>query len=187
LTELDRADREPALVSEVRVTRLKEKMAAAIAHVQKLHAIGGQLQKAVETKHHLIVAHDVTNSGHDHHLLHKMATAACEALGTEALTEAAECGLACPAMVASFHGYRTDLASLRQKHAISLKGTNLKHLMAIASRLHLRPRAVKLELEHLDKLALPAILHWDMNHFVVLTEVRKKTLVVHDQREGGGC
>jgi hypothetical protein len=46
LTELDRADREPALVSEVRVTRLKEKMAAAIAHVQKLHAIGGQLQKA---------------------------------------------------------------------------------------------------------------------------------------------
>jgi ATP-binding cassette subfamily B protein RaxB len=56
--------------------------------------------------------------------------------------------------------------------------------MEIASRLELRPRAIKLELEHLDKLALPAILHWDMNHFVVLTEVRKKTLVVHDPARG---
>jgi len=99
-------------------------------------------------------------------------------------TEAAECGLACLAMVASFHGYRTDLASLRHKHAISLKGTNLRHLMEIAGRLELDPRAVKLELEHLDKLALPAILHWDMNHFVVLTEARKKTLVVHDPARG---
>ncbi|MGH8525155.1 MAG: cysteine peptidase family C39 domain-containing protein [Gammaproteobacteria bacterium] len=99
-------------------------------------------------------------------------------------TEAAECGLACLAMVGSFHGYRIDLASLRQKHPISLKGTNFKHLMEIASRLQLKPRAVKLELEHLDKLALPAVLHWDMNHFVVLTEVRKKTLVVHDPARG---
>ncbi len=99
-------------------------------------------------------------------------------------TEAAECGLACLVMVASFHGYRVDLASLRHKHAISLKGTNLKHLMEIAGRLELRSRAIKLELEHLDKLTLPAILHWDMNHFVVLTEVRKKTLVVHDPARG---
>lgn len=99
-------------------------------------------------------------------------------------TEAAECGLACLAMVASFHGYRVDLASLRHKHAISLKGTNLKWLREMASRLELRSRAVKLELDHLDKLALPAILHWDMNHFVVLTEVRKNTLVVHDPARG---
>ena len=34
-------------------------------------------------------------------------------------TEAAECGLASLAMVAAFHGYRTDLASLRAKHAIT--------------------------------------------------------------------
>ena len=56
--------------------------------------------------------------------------------------------------------------------------------MEIASRLEFRPRAVKLELEHLDKLVLPAMLHWDMNHFMVLTEVRKKTLVVHDPARG---
>jgi hypothetical protein len=54
--------------------------------------VGYNVQTAVETKHHLIVAYDVTNSGHDHHLLHKMATAACEALGTEALTAIADRG-----------------------------------------------------------------------------------------------
>jgi ATP-binding cassette subfamily B protein RaxB len=99
-------------------------------------------------------------------------------------TEAAECGLACLAMVASFHGYRIDLASLRHQHAISLKGTNLKRLMEIASRLQLKPRAVKLKLEHLDKLALPAVLHWNMNHFVVLTEIRNAALVLHDPARG---
>ena len=99
-------------------------------------------------------------------------------------TEAAECGLACLSMVASFHGYRVDLASLRHKHTLSLKGTNLKCLIEMASRLELRSRAVKLQLNHIDKLARPAILHWDMNHFVVLTEVRKKSLVVHDPARG---
>ncbi len=99
-------------------------------------------------------------------------------------TEAAECGLACLAMVASFHGYHIDLPSLRHKQAISLKGTNLKRLMEIATRLHLKPRAVKLEMEQLDKLVLPAVLHWNMNHFVVLTEMRKKALVIHDPARG---
>jgi ATP-binding cassette, subfamily B, bacterial CvaB/MchF/RaxB len=102
-------------------------------------------------------------------------------------TEAAECGLACLAMVGSFHGYRVDLASLRHKYSVSLKGANLKHLMEIASRLELRPRAVKLELEHLDKLTLPIILHWDMNHFVVLTEVRKRRWWFMTLHGGSGC
>jgi ATP-binding cassette, subfamily B, bacterial CvaB/MchF/RaxB len=84
-------------------------------------------------------------------------------------TEAAECGLACLAMVASFHGYRTDLASLRRKHSISLKGTTLAHLIQIGSQMKLASRPVKLELTDLNKLRLPAILHWDFNHFVVLT------------------
>src|SRR5262245_32011505 len=85
-------------------------------------------------------------------------------------TEGAECGLACLAMVASFHGHRIDLASLRQKHAISLQGATLVTLIHIATNLQLDSRPVRLELEHLDKLTLPAILHWDFNHFVVLTQ-----------------
>jgi ATP-binding cassette subfamily B protein RaxB len=75
----------------------------------------------------------------------------------------------CLAMVASFHGYGTDPANLRRKHSISLKGSTLARLIQIGSQIKLASRPVKLELTDLDKLRLPAILHWDFNHFVVLT------------------
>src|SRR5215831_10930923 len=99
-------------------------------------------------------------------------------------TEGAECGLACLAMVASFHGYRTDLASLRQHHAISLQGATLATLVHIATRLHLASRPVRLDLDDLDKLTLPAILHWDFNHFVVVTQIKSHMVVVHDPAQG---
>src|SRR3954468_5949063 len=86
-------------------------------------------------------------------------------------TEAAECGLACLAMVASYHGRRTDLNALRRRHPVSLKGVTLRGLIQIADQLGLASRAVRLEPGHLRQLRLPAILHWDMNHFVVLRDV----------------
>jgi ATP-binding cassette subfamily B protein RaxB len=87
-------------------------------------------------------------------------------------------------MVASFHGYRTDLASLRRKHSISLKGTTLAHLIQIGSQMKLASRPVKLELTDLNKLRLPAILHWDFNHFVVLTAVSNHWVIVQDPALG---
>lgn len=99
-------------------------------------------------------------------------------------TEAAECGLACLAMVAGFHGHQVDLASLRRQHALSLKGATLSHLIQIAGQLKFSPRPLKVELENLDKLALPAILHWDFNHFVVLTRVSGGQASIHDPARG---
>ncbi|MEO6022824.1 MAG: ABC transporter transmembrane domain-containing protein, partial [Burkholderiales bacterium] len=99
-------------------------------------------------------------------------------------TEAAECGLACLAMVAAYHGYRSDLASLRRQHSISLKGATLTHLIQIAGQLKLASRPLKVELDALDKLALPAILHWDFNHFVVLTQVKGCEITIHDPGRG---
>lgn len=99
-------------------------------------------------------------------------------------TEGTECGLACLAMVASFHGHQIDVASLRQKHAISLHGATLATLIHIATHLQLDARPVRIELAHLDKLTLPAILHWDFNHFVVLIQVRSHTVVIHDPAQG---
>ncbi len=95
-------------------------------------------------------------------------------------TEAAECGLASLAMVAAFHGYQTDLTTLRQAHEISLKGANLEELMQIADKLKLSSRALRLEMEHLPQLKTPCILHWDMNHFVVLKKVNRDSVEVHD-------
>src|SRR6185503_13862557 len=83
-------------------------------------------------------------------------------------TEAAECGLACLAMVAGFHGLRTDLSTMRRRFSVSLKGATLKNLIEIAKALQLASRPLKLDLEHLKALKLPCVLHWDMNHFVVL-------------------
>ena len=94
-------------------------------------------------------------------------------------TEMTECGLACLAMVARYHGHDVDLNSLRAKYLLSMRGTSLKQIIKIASELSLSPRALRVDLDQLDKLATPAILHWDLNHYVVLERVHgdKVTLI----------
>lgn len=99
-------------------------------------------------------------------------------------TESAECGLACLAMIASFHGYETDLAHLRQRIQISSHGTNLKNLIDMAARLHLASRALKLDSDSVGGLQLPCILHWDLNHFVVLKSVKRNKAIIHDPANG---
>src|SRR5215212_9635739 len=98
--------------------------------------------------------------------------------------EAAECGLACLAMVAFYHGHRIDLNTLRRRYPASLNGVTLRALIQVASHLHLLGRPLRCELEHLRQLRLPAILHWDMSHFVVLKAVTRKGIVVHDPAAG---
>lgn len=124
LAELDRADREPAAVSEDRVSRLKEKIDRLKGQMEQLKAIGAQMeaapdgqvsltdpdarsmatsgrgtgvvgynvQVAVDTQHHLMVAHEVTNLGHDRTQLAPMSELAQEAIGGKALTVLADRG-----------------------------------------------------------------------------------------------
>jgi ATP-binding cassette subfamily B protein RaxB len=99
-------------------------------------------------------------------------------------TEAAECGLACLAMIASYHRYRIDLNTLRRRHPVSLKGVTLRGLIQVANQLHLAGRPLRFELDNLRLLTLPAIVHWDMNHFVVLKSVSGKAIVIHDPASG---
>jgi ATP-binding cassette subfamily B protein RaxB len=99
-------------------------------------------------------------------------------------TEAAECGLACVGMVASFHGHRIDLAGMRRRFTVSLKGATLSYLMQVAGALGFAPRPLKLELEELAHLRCPCILHWDLNHFVVLRSADARGAVVHDPAFG---
>lgn len=98
--------------------------------------------------------------------------------------EVAECGLACLAMVAGYHGHEIDLNSLRRRYPVSLKGATLKALIATAEHLKLSTRPLRAELSALGHLSLPAILHWDMNHFVVLKRVRGDSLEIHDPGRG---
>jgi ATP-binding cassette, subfamily B, bacterial CvaB/MchF/RaxB len=99
-------------------------------------------------------------------------------------TEAAECALACLAMVVGAHGHRTDLATLRQRFSLSLKGATMADLVRMAGELHFNPRALRVEPQQLEQLALPCVLHWDLNHFVVLTEVKGNTVTLHDPARG---
>jgi len=99
-------------------------------------------------------------------------------------TEAAECGIACLAMIASYFGHRIDLDTLRRRHPVSLKGMTLRALIETARHLELACRPLRIELAHLGQLRMPAILHWDMNHFVVLKSASRRGLVIHDPATG---
>ena len=99
-------------------------------------------------------------------------------------SEAAECGLACIAMVANYHGHQLDLTTLRNRYNVSLKGANLQRLMQLANQLGLTPRALKLDLDDLKNLRTPCILHWEMNHFVVLKKVHRKGITILDPAMG---
>jgi ATP-binding cassette subfamily B protein RaxB len=99
-------------------------------------------------------------------------------------TEAAECGLAALAMVAGAHGHNTDLPTLRQRFSLSLKGATMADLVRMAGDLQLAPRALRAEPEHLPQLQLPCILHWDLNHFVVLVAYSRGTALIHDPARG---
>ncbi|WP_051380612.1 peptidase domain-containing ABC transporter [Bradyrhizobium sp. WSM1743] len=99
-------------------------------------------------------------------------------------TEAAECGLACIAMISSYHGHQIDLNTLRRRYPVSLKGVTLRALIQVASQMQLASRPLRYELDKIRDLHLPAIVHWDMNHFVVLKSATRRGIVVHDPALG---
>lgn len=99
-------------------------------------------------------------------------------------TEAAECGVACLAMISGWHGHHIDLANLRIQFNVSTHGMTFAHLMECAQGLKLSGRAVRVELEELSKLTVPCVLHWDLNHFVVLKRVHSNVIELHDPARG---
>ncbi|WP_045767634.1 peptidase domain-containing ABC transporter [Xanthomonas albilineans] len=99
-------------------------------------------------------------------------------------SETAECGLACIAMIAGYHGHHTDLPALRRRFSLSLKGMTARHLIEVAHALGLQCRPLRLDMEELGQLQTPCVLHWDLDHFVVLRSVGKHKAVVHDPAVG---
>ena len=99
-------------------------------------------------------------------------------------TEATECGLACIAMISHYYGYESDLLSLRRRFPVSQKGSNLNQLIKISNQIKLVTRPLKLELEDLNQLRTPCILHWDFNHFVVLQKVSGNKVTILDPAFG---
>lgn len=99
-------------------------------------------------------------------------------------TEASECGLACLCMIAGFFGNYVDMRSTRMLYQTSLKGANLSQLIKTAKKMKLGARPLRLELEDLEQLVLPCILHWNHNHYVVLSKISPKHVEIFNPASG---
>src|ERR1700741_2464768 len=93
-------------------------------------------------------------------------------------TESAECGIACIANSLNMLGGGIEMAELRQRFSTGTRGATMADLLQIASSVGLVGRTVRCELGELKDLSLPAILHWNMNHFVVLKKVGSRNVTI---------
>jgi ATP-binding cassette subfamily B protein RaxB len=113
-----------------------------------------------------------------------------KSLSTIFQSESAECGLACIAMIANFHGYQVKLTYLRQLFEVGQGGATLKAIAEIAQELNFSTRLIKVDLEDLPFLKTPCILHWNLDHFVALEKVTRsndgeiRSVTIHDPAEG---
>ncbi len=96
----------------------------------------------------------------------------------------AECGLACLAMVAGYFDRQCSLTGLRRRFAGHYHGLTLKNIAGYAQALGMTSRGLRAEPEDLRRIKVPAILHWNMDHFVVLVSVKRKGCLIHDPAQG---
>ena len=99
-------------------------------------------------------------------------------------SDRSECGLACLAMVAGSYGHHATLREFRSKFHHSSRGITLARLRECAEHIGLRCRAVRAELEEIDQLRAPAILHWELDHFVVLQSSGRRRITIIDPAIG---
>ncbi|WGS44624.1 peptidase domain-containing ABC transporter [Burkholderia sp. JSH-S8] len=99
-------------------------------------------------------------------------------------TESTECGLACVAMLANYHGRHVTLRDLRLKFSVSLKGISLGALLRVCKHNGLSSRPIRTEIAGLEQIKLPCILHWNFNHFVVLRKIGAEHAIIVDPAYG---
>ena len=88
--------------------------------------------------------------------------------------DATDCGPAALRMVAMHHGKHFSLENLRERSEKGKLGVNLLGISKAAESIGLRSLGARLSFEELCKANLPAIVHWNQNHFVVLYNVKGK-------------
>ena len=99
-------------------------------------------------------------------------------------SEAAECGIACLTMISCYYGLNIDLFNFRNRYGSPSQGFTLLSLSKNAERVGLKSRALSLDLDEINQLKLPCIIHWGLNHYVVLTKVCRNSFIVHDPALG---
>lgn len=89
-----------------------------------------------------------------------------------------DCGPACLSMIASYYGKKYPLEFIRKHSYLSREGVSILGINIAAKEIGFETLSSKLTIEDIieNKSALPCILHWNQNHFVVLKEIRKVLL-----------
>lgn len=84
-----------------------------------------------------------------------------------------QCGIACLQMICKHFGKKFSLDFLSKLCFATNEGVSLLGINDAANKLGLKTLCVKASMNELDKISLPAILHWNQKHFVVLYKIKK--------------
>lgn len=98
--------------------------------------------------------------------------------------EALECGAASLAMILAYHGKWLPLEKVRADCGVSRDGSNLKDMADAAAAYGLKVDPYRCGMEDVKTLPVPAIIHWNFNHFVVLNGFKKNKAVINDPARG---
>lgn len=95
-----------------------------------------------------------------------------------------ECGAACLAMLLSYHGRKTTVSEVREQCGVGRDGLSALSIVKAARKYGMRVRAVSLQENDFRFVSLPAIVHWEFNHFIVVERWSPKAVEVVDPASG---
>lgn len=98
--------------------------------------------------------------------------------------EALECGAASLAMILAYYGRWVPLEQVRQDCGVSRDGSSAKNILQAARNYGLKAKGFRMELAGLTQATVPAIIHWNFNHFVVLNGLNEKYAWINDPARG---
>jgi len=98
--------------------------------------------------------------------------------------EATECGAASLSMIFSYFGKYIPLERMRIETGVSRDGCSAGNIMRAAKRMGMDCRGFRKELDALETIETPCIIHWEFNHFVVFEGFKGKYAYINDPAVG---
>lgn len=98
--------------------------------------------------------------------------------------EIVECGAASLAMVMAYYEKWVPLERLRIDCGVSRDGSSAKNILKVARLYGFEAKGYRVESSSIKEIQMPCIIHWNMNHFVVLKNITKKYAYINDPAKG---
>ncbi|WP_017314985.1 peptidase domain-containing ABC transporter [Mastigocladopsis repens] len=97
---------------------------------------------------------------------------------------ASDCGAACLVMIGRYWGKRLSVNRLRDLTNVNRSGASLRALAIVAESIGFVTRPVRASFDKLAEQPLPAIVHWEGKHYILVYEINKKQVIVGDPAIG---